>query len=399
MKLFLISFSLLAGILLSARDLSFFYTDAPNSKPESFQKTGKEKQIFICKELASLSDNDQVSFLAGKKGTISDNYTVTTLAGQNIVGNTDGLGHTALLSSPAGIAVDNTGNVYVADATNNTIRKITSGGLVTTFAGKDVPGKKDGNISEASFYYPAGIAIDSKGNLYIADKGNHKIRKITPNGIVSTLAGSGERNATDGPGAKAGFDKPVAVAVDMAGNVYVSDAANHKIRKITTDGMVSTLAGSGELGSLDGKGPIASFYNPSGIAVDTMGNVYVADHDNNRIRKITPDGTVSTVAGSDTVGNKDGHSTEASFFYPSAVAVDISGNVYITDQINHKIRKLSPDGEVTTLAGNGSVGSVDGPGTAASFNYPAGIAVDLSGNLYIADQLNCKIRKVVATGK
>ena len=329
-----------------------------------------------------------------KKADTPEKYTVSTLAGQNIAGNMDGQGTTALLSSPASVAVDTKGNLYVADATNNKIRKITPDGLVTTFTGKQTPGKKDGPIAEATFYYPAGIAIDTKGNLYIADKGNHVIRKIATNGMVSTLAGSGERNSLDGPGNKASFDKPVAVAVDTAGNIYVADAANHKIRKITPGGIVSTLAGSGALGSLDGKGTAASFYNPSGIAVDIAGNVYVADHDNNRIRKITPDGLVSTIAGSDTIGNTDGSGSQASFFNPSDVAVDAAGNVYITDQVNHKVRRLSATGEVTTLAGSGTAGSVDGAGTVASFNYPSGIAVDSSGNIYVADQLNCKIRKI-----
>ncbi len=397
MKLLLISFLLLATKLLFAQETSLSYTDSPTSKSENPKKPADKKQVGISPALNSVSDTNQVAVI--KKPSVADSYTVLTLAGQNQAGNTDGYGQNALLSSPAGVAVDGLGNVYVADATNNKIRKITTDGLVSTFAGKDAPGKKDGTINDATFYHPTGIAVDATGNLYVADKGNHQVRKITPQGIVSTLAGSGERNATDGIGSKAGFDKPVALAVDVAGNVYVADAANHKVRKITATGIVTTLAGSGELGNQNGKGAAASFYNPSGIAVDATGNVYVADYGNNRIRKITPDGTVSTIAGSDTFGNVDGNAASATFYYPNAVAVDAAGNVYVTDQINHKVRKLSPEGEVTTLAGSGNIGSLDGAGPTASFNYPAGIAVDLSGNLYVADQLNCKIRKLVPVGR
>ena len=396
MKLFFIPFLLLNTTLLFSQETTLLYTDSPNSKTENASKPTDKKQAGINLALPSVSDTIQTA--TTKKPILADSYTVSTLAGQNIAGSIDGYGQNALLSSPAGVAVDAAGTLYVADAVNNKIRKITPNGQVTTFAGKEAPGKKDGNIKEATFYHPTGVAIDAAGNLYVADKGNHQVRKITPLGIVSTLAGSGERNATDGFGSKAGFDKPVALAVDAAGNVYVADAANNKIRKITADGIVSTLAGSGELGSKNGKGAAASFYNPSGIAVDIAGNVYVADYGNNRIRKITPDGTVSTIAGSDAIGNTDGNVDSASFFYPTAVAVDVAGNVYVTDQVNHKIRKLSTTGEVTTLAGSGTIGAVDGAGSVASFNYPAGIAVDLYGNLYIADQLNCKIRKLVPTG-
>jgi sugar lactone lactonase YvrE len=217
------------------------------------------------------------------------------------------------------------------------------------------------------------------------------IRKITPAGLVTTVAGSTSGFA-DGTGTAARFSGPQGLAVDSTGNIYVADTNNFKIRKITPDGVVSTLAGS-TYGFADGIGINASFKHIFGVSVDSTGNVYVADTYNNMIRKITPDGVVSTLAGS-TPGSTDATGTNAKFNSPNGLAVDSIGNVYVADSGNNKIRKITPDGVVSTLAGSGLRGSEDGIVTAASFNSPNGVALDSKGNIYVADINNKKIRKI-----
>ena len=316
---------------------------------------------------------------------------VSTLAGSGTPGYTDGTGTSAQFKNPYGVAVDGAGNVYVADRYNHRIRKITTSGVVSTLAGSGTPGNADGTGTSAQFYNPTGVAVDGAGNVYVADLSNHRIRKITTSGVVSTLAGS-TSGYTDGTGTSAKFKNPSGVAVDGAGNVYVADEYNHRIRKITTSGVVSTLAGSTS-GYTDGTGTSAQFYNPFGVAVDGAGNVYVADQGNHRIRKITTSGVVSTLAGS-TSGYTDGTGTSAKFAYPFGVAVDGAGNVYVGDYNNQRIRKITASGVVSTLAGNGTYGYTDGTGTSAKFKNPTGIAVDGAGNVYVADESNHRIRKI-----
>jgi hypothetical protein len=338
----------------------------------------------------------------------SSSVFVTTLAGSGSQGYSDGLGTAASFKWPYGVAVDGSGNVYVADTGNNRIRKITPSGNVTTLAGSGGRGYADGQGTEAIFHSPFGdLAVDGSGNVYVADTNNNRIRKITPSGDVTTLAGSGRNSFNgdtaviegssyaDGQGTAASFKWPYGVAVDGVGNVYVADTGNHRIRKITPGGNVTTLAGSGSLGYADGQGTSASFYEPTGVAVDGSGKVYVADKGNARIRKITPSGDVTTLAGSGSRGYGEGQGTAASFSYPYGVAVDGSGNVYVADNGNQRIRKITPSGNVTTLAGSGSFGSTDGPGTAASFSNSTGVAVDGSGNVYVADMFNQRIRKIL----
>jgi len=325
---------------------------------------------------------------------------VTTLAGsagQN--GSADGTGAAASFSYPSGVAVDGAGNVYVADSDNNTIRKVTAAEVVTTLAGSvGLSGSADGTGAAARFSYPTGVAVDGAGNVYVADYYNDTIRKVTPAGVVTTLAGTaGQYGSADGTGATARFSYPTGVAVDGAGNVYVADSDNNTIRKVTPAGVVTTLAGSsGQQGSADGTGAAASFYNPRGVAVDGSGNVYVADSDNNTIRKVTPAGVVTTLAGSSGQrGSADGAGAAASFYNPTGVAVDGAGNVYVADTDNYTIRRVTPAGVVTTLAGTaGQYGSADGTGATARFSYPSGVAVG-AGNVYVADQT---IRKVTPAG-
>ena len=309
---------------------------------------------------------------------------VTTLAGSGTDGYGDGTGTGASFNWPTGVAVDSSLNVYVADSDNHKIRKITSAGVVTTLAGSGSSGSADGTGTLASFSYPKGVSVDTEGNVYVADTNNSKIRKITPGGAVTTLAGSGSSGSVDGTGAAAGFSYPWGVAVDNSGNVYVADSNNHKIRKITSAGVVTTLAGSGSSGFADGTGTLASFSYPKGVAVDIGGYIYVTDYevDNNaKIRKITPEGVVTTLA---SVGISIG------------VAVDGIGNLYVNSS-NNKILKITSEGDVMTLAGSGSNGSADGVGTLASFSYPKGVAVDINSNVYVADTNNAKIRKITPT--
>ena len=322
-------------------------------------------------------------------------YLVTTFAGSGSNGSANGRGTAASFQYPYGVTVDSSGNVYVADTYNQLIRKIDPTGTVTTLAGSGSYGSADGVGTTASFYYPKGVAVDSSGNVYVVDVGNNLIRKIDTAGTVTTLAGSGSAGSTNGVGTAASFNYPYGVAVDSSGNVYVADTSNHLIRKIDTVGTVTTLAGSGSAGSANGVGTVASFYYPYGLAVDASGNVYVADTYNQLIRKIDTSGTVTTLAGSGSDGSANGIGTAASFSNPSGVAVDPIGNVYVADTDNNLIRKIDTSGTVTTIAGSGSTGSANGVGTAASFNYPFGVAIDSYGNMYVADQSNSLIRKII----
>ncbi len=321
---------------------------------------------------------------------------VSTLVGSaGVSAFANGTGPNAAFNWPAGIAVDSSDNLYVADAGNQLIRKITSGFVVTTFAGQvGVTGSTNGTGTSASFYNPSEISVDSSGNVYVADTFNNLIRKITPSGVVSTLVGSsGVAGSANGTGIAASFNNPHGVAVDSSGNVYVADTGNNLIRKITSGGVVTTLAGSaGVTGSANGTGSAASFNNPYGVSVDISGKVYVADTGNNLIRKITSGGVVSTLAGSGSVGSANGNGSSASFNNPYGVAVDKYGKVYVADTFNNLIQEITPWGTVTTLAGSGSIGSADGTGTSASFFSPNGVAVDAYGKVYVADSGNYLIR-------
>jgi hypothetical protein len=331
---------------------------------------------------------------------------VSTLAGsQGNIGSTDGTGSAARFFDPAGLALDSSGNIYVADTGNNTIRKITSAGVVTTLAGSpDAVGYADGTGPAARFDTPIRVTVDGSGNVFVADTVNNTIRKITPAGVVTTLAGlsmAPSKGDADGMGSAARFYGPRRTAMDGSGNVYVSDTYNHLIRKITAAGMVTTLAGSaGDFGSADGTGSAARFDFPGGIAADTAGNLYVADTYNCTIRKITAAGVVTTLAGSPGFeGNTDGTGSAARFNLPSDVAVDGSNNVYVADTNNYTIRKVTSAGVVTTLAGAaGTAGMTNGTGTAALFNYPYGLTVDSGGDVYVADTSNNTIRKITAAG-
>lgn len=324
--------------------------------------------------------------------------TVSTLAGNGTVGYVDANGTSAEFSDPSGIALDRMGNVYVADLSNNRIRKIAPSGAVSTFAGNGGEGHIDANGTSAEFNLPSGVSVDSSGNIYVTDWYNNQIRMITPSGTVSTVAGNGLGSA-DGNGDSAKFVfisfAPVqGVAIDGQGNLYVADEGNNRIRKISSSGVVSTLAGSSAGYFDNAQGAAAKFDVPTGVAVDMQGNVYVADAGNNCIRKVTPSGAVSTFAGSTSSGYADGSGGTAKFFNPNALAVDRKGNIYVADFANMRIRMITPSGLVSTLAGNGTRGYADGDGTIAEFDQPTSVAVDGAGNVYVADYSNERIRKI-----
>jgi sugar lactone lactonase YvrE len=321
--------------------------------------------------------------------------TIGGLAG--MAGSADGVGGSALYKNPEGVAADRTGNIYVANTNGPTIRKITPGGQVTTFAGiAGVGGQADGPGYAAIFARPVGIAVDRTGNLYVTDYEADTIRKITSSGIVSTLAGSAfVEGSTDGTGSAARFYYPQGIAVDSSGNIFVADTLNHTIRKVTQGGIVSTFAGmAGAAGSTDGTGNAARFNNPTGISVDSSGFIYVADRLNHTVRRITSAGAVSTLAGAAGVtGSADGIGSFARFNNPCGVTVDRAGNIYVADVFNETIRKVTPGGVVTTLGGMpGTFGSSDGVGSAARFYLPFAVASDQAGNLYVADTDNETIR-------
>jgi len=331
-------------------------------------------------------------------------WAVSTVAGFSSAGSSNGIQLTALFSSPAGIAVDTAGNAFVADTLNHVIRKVTASGMVTTFAGSaGNPGSADGSGTSARFYAPQAIAVDSAGFVYVADTLNHAIRKITAAGTVSTLAGlAGVAGAFDGSGASARFYNPQALTVDNSGTVYVADTFNHLIRKITSGGTVTTLAGVvGNYGAVNdganGTTNRARFYYPAGVTVDGSGNLYVADSFKHLIRKVTPSGISSTLAGTPGVwGSSDGTNSTGRFFNPQGIVVDGSGVLFVMDSGNHALRRVAPSGTnwvVTTVAGlPGVSGSSNGTGSANRFKYSAGLALDAAGNLYVADAGNNAIR-------
>src|ERR1017187_1417676 len=341
-------------------------------------------------------------FLASVLIARSQTLTVSTLAGYAAPGSADGAGTAARFANPWGVAADSAGNLYVADTDNHTIRKVTAGGTVSTFAGlAGVSGSADGTDSGARFNQPQGVAVDTNGIVYVADTGNYTIRKITPAGIVTTLAGSaGISGSTDATGDSARFYEPEGIAVNSAGTlIYIADTWNHTIRQVTPAGVVTTLAGSaGNFGSADGAGNSAQFYQPQGMAVDGSGNIYVADTGNQTIRKVTVLGAVTTLAGlAGNNGNADGTGNSASFWNPQGVALDSAANLYVADSFNNTIRQVTPAGVVTTLAGTaGSLGSADGTGAAARFWQQIGRAVDSAGNVCVADSANGTIRRIAS---
>ena len=326
---------------------------------------------------------------------------ITTVAGNGISGYSGdgGSATSAELGSVRGIAIDSSGNLYITDPTNNVIRKVVAG-IITTIAGTDRHSGDGGSATNAELDFPNGIASDSSGNVYIADSFNHRIRKINTSGIITTLVGTGKAgySGDGGPATSAQLDSPRKIVFHL-GNLYILDTGNFRIRKVNSSGIITTVAGNGTQGFSGDGGPAttAELSPPQGIALDSSGNLYITD--SSRIRKVNTSGTISTIVGTGTDGFfGDGLSaTNAELSTPGGIALDSSGNLYLCDSGNHRIRKVVA-GIITTIVGTGTDGFSGDGGSAATaqLSNPMGITLDSSGNLYIYDSYNHRIRKVVA---
>jgi sugar lactone lactonase YvrE len=303
----------------------------------------------------------------------------------------------ASFNNPSGVAVLSDGNIVVADQYSHRIRLVTPLGVVTTLAGSGSAAFADGTGTAASFNYPAAVAMTSTGDIVVSDTNNHRIRLVTQGGVVTTLAGSGTAQFADGTGPAASFYFPYGVAMTSTGVIVVADTGNNRIRLVNpTSGVVTTLAGSGSGTFADGTGASASFNGPNGVAViPSSGVIVVADTGNHRIRLVTPAGVVTTLAGSGSPAFADGTGALASFSNLTGVAVTSTGDIIVADKDNHRIRLVTyPGGVVTTLAGNTAT-FADGTGAAARFNQPRGVAVTPTGDVVVADTFNNRIRLIV----
>ena len=322
---------------------------------------------------------------------------ISTFAGNGNSGNIDSNLLSSSFDFPQGLVFDNLGNLFIADQRNFRIRKIDTSGNVSTIAGSGSSGYLDGESLSAKFSVVKGLAIDSTKNLFVVDNNNHCIRKITPNGIISTYSGNpnsvyNDAPAIDGPIASAEFYYPSGIAIDDQDNIFITEY--HRIRKISSNGIVSTLAGNARSGFADGIGSEAKFHSPFDIAIDkSTGIIYVADAFNNRIRKIASNGEVTTLAGS-TGGFADGIGSEAKFNIPTGITIDNNLKVlYVSELGSHLIRKVTLNGKVTTIAGS-ALGYLDGTGFNSKFNSPEHITLNSNGEIFISDRGNNRIRKI-----
>ena len=374
---------------------------APHATSFTFSRklvSGEAYSVLVRDQPA---ERDQVCAVTAGSGSVSTaavstisvschstSWVVSTVAGSGAAGAMDGAGTLASFNSPWGVAVDSAGNLYVADRGNNKIRQVSPDGVVATLAGSGAVAFADGFGRAASFNVPMGVAVDGSGTVYVADSTNCSIRKVSSIGLVSSLAGSpsscGRITPIDGSGDQASFSNPAALTVTSGGTIFVADTANRIIRQVTAFGVVTSLAATA-----------AAFPQPYGIASDGVGNIYYADNNSARIFRVAPNGAVTVFAGSGAIGYQDGLGSSATFTSPYGIAVDNYGNVYVSEGGSRIIRKISPNGKVVTIAGTPYVfGAADGVGSAASFEHPTGLAVDRAGNIYVSDNLNNNIRKI-----
>lgn len=344
----------------------------------------------------TFSINESISPLVpiNTGGNVPNEPIVSTYAGTGSIGSVDGSLLTSSFNLPTISIFDNNQDLIVVDRSNNKIRKIANG-QVTTIAGTGALGSVNGVATSSTFRYPDGAVVASDGTIYISDQSNHKIRKFTTDGMVSNFVGTNTAGYVDGNGTNARFNYPAAMAIDTQDNLYVADWGNHCIRKITPTGDVTTYAGIGGVsGDLDGNTTIAKFNGPTGLCLDNFGNVYVADYSNHKIRKIDVLGNVITFVGTGIAGNVDGNASNATLNLPAVVAFDGIENFYVTDSGNRKVRKIDAQGNVTTFAGTGEGGAVDGVASVASFRALTGIIAKNETEFYVTDYNNHKIRKI-----
>jgi len=321
--------------------------------------------------------------------------TVITFAGTGDAGFQNGPANQAQFHFPRNLLLDDKGNLYISDDLNAAIRIINSDDEVSTFAGTGERGHRDGPKDQAMFFSPNGMAIHQNGDIFLADRNNHRIRRISIEGEVTTYAGNGARFSIDGAAASASFELPDGLVIDSEGNVIIADMDGNRIRKITPDQQVTTIAGSGEFGFAEGNGTEASFRWPTSIAIDGDGNIFISDTRNHMIRKLAPNGDVTVVAGNGERGYANGEALQAQFHDPHGLAIANDGTIYVAESQGNRIRKISTSGMVSTVAGTGEKGFKDGPADEAMFDSPVGLVINENGNLLVSDLLNNRIRKII----
>ena len=381
---------------------------------EAFTSEGLFSEATYLHRVQAFNDSESSAYSNDAAATtrsdpaIAAGWRIDTMAGQTDNDGDSGPAIRARLAFPDGVAVDGSGNLYIADRDNHRIRRVDGAGIITTIAGTGERGYGgDGGLAvEARLNNPTGLAVDGTGALYIADRGNDQVRRVDPTGTITTVAGTGERGfgGDGGPAVEARLNNPEGVAVDGSGSLYIADSGNRRVRRVDTSGTLSTVAGNGGRGFGGEGGPAvrASLNHPAGVAVDGSGNLYIAESGENMIHRVDGTGTITTIAGTGESGfsGDGGPAAMAGLDFPQRVAVDGAGNLYIADTYNHRIRRVDASGTITTVAGTGErgLGGDGGPAAAAQLNYLAGVAVDKTGSLYIADTYNHRIRRVDASG-
>jgi DNA-binding beta-propeller fold protein YncE len=322
---------------------------------------------------------------------------VETFSGSGQAGFANSNGQVGQFNRPHGLAADATGKLYVSDRGNHAIRVVAANGDIRTLAGSGKEGNADGIGAAASFRQPIAAAVDTSGNVYVADRDNHVIRLIDPASKVVVLAGTGTKGFTNGPWSSAQFNEPYGVALSPDDKtLYVADYLNHAIRAVDlATRQVTTLAGNGTAGFANGLGDKAQFNQPYNAKADANGRLYVPDQNNHAIRRVDPDGTVSTLAGNGQSGFADGKPSEARFNNPTGLVVGPDGTIYVSDRNNHRIRAIAPAGEITTVAGDGTAGQQDGHGQAAKFNRPIDVVFATDGSLVVSEENNHRLRKIL----